>query len=91
MDALREGAASLMCSYQRINNSYGCQNSALMNGVLKQELGFEGFVVCVLSNSKLAFLTTDRSLTGTLNILASDPRTRGSMLLCLKPSSGETT
>jgi beta-glucosidase len=45
MDALREGAASLMCSYQRINNSYGCQNSALMNGILKTELGFEGFVV----------------------------------------------
>ncbi|KAH7355787.1 beta-glucosidase-like protein [Pyrenochaeta sp. MPI-SDFR-AT-0127] len=45
MDALREGAASLMCSYQRANNSYGCQNSKLLNGVLKTELGFEGFVV----------------------------------------------
>jgi beta-glucosidase len=45
MDALREGAGSLMCSYQRINNSYGCQNSKLMNGILKEELGFEGFVV----------------------------------------------
>jgi beta-glucosidase len=45
MDSLREGAASIMCSYQRINNSYGCQNSKLMNGILKQELGFEGFVV----------------------------------------------
>jgi beta-glucosidase len=46
MDALREGAGSLMCSYQRINNSYGCQNSKLLNGILKEELGFEGFVVC---------------------------------------------
>jgi hypothetical protein len=45
MDALREGAGSLMCSYQRINNSYGCQNSKLLNGILKEELGFEGFVV----------------------------------------------
>ncbi|KAF1920656.1 beta-glucosidase-like protein [Ampelomyces quisqualis] len=45
MDAIREGAASLMCSYQRINNSYGCSNSALLNGILKQDLGFEGFVV----------------------------------------------
>jgi beta-glucosidase len=45
MDALREGAGALMCSYQRINNSYGCQNSYLLNGVLKTELGFEGFVV----------------------------------------------
>ena len=34
-----------MCSYQRVNNSYSCQNSALLNGILKTELGFEGFVV----------------------------------------------
>ncbi|OHW92216.1 glycosyl hydrolase family 3 N-terminal domain-containing protein [Colletotrichum incanum] len=45
MDALNEGAASVMCSYNRANNSYGCQNSKLLNGVLKTELGFEGFVV----------------------------------------------
>ncbi|GKT88780.1 glycosyl hydrolase family 3 N terminal domain-containing protein [Colletotrichum tofieldiae] len=45
MDALKEGAASVMCSYNRANNSYGCQNSKLLNGVLKTELGFEGFVV----------------------------------------------
>ncbi len=34
-----------MCSYQRANNSYGCQNSKLLNGILKTEMGFEGFVV----------------------------------------------
>jgi beta-glucosidase len=45
MDALREGAGSVMCSYQRANQSYGCQNSKLLNGILKTELGFEGFVV----------------------------------------------
>lgn len=33
------------CSYQRINNSYGCANSATLNGLLKTELGFQGFVV----------------------------------------------
>ncbi|KAF7596625.1 hypothetical protein BBP40_000547 [Aspergillus hancockii] len=45
MDSLREGVGSVMCSYQRANHSYGCQNSKLLNGVLKTELGFEGFVV----------------------------------------------
>lgn len=45
MDGVREGAVSVMCSYQRVNNSYGCQNSALLNGVLKTEFGFQGFVV----------------------------------------------
>ncbi|KAL2811591.1 glycosyl hydrolase family 3 N terminal domain-containing protein [Aspergillus granulosus] len=44
-DAVRAGAGSAMCSYQRINNSYGCQNSKAMNGLLKGELGFQGFVV----------------------------------------------
>lgn len=34
-----------MCSYQQVNNSYGCQNSKLINGVLKGELGFQGFVL----------------------------------------------
>ena len=33
-----------MCSYNRVNNSYSCQNSKLLNGLLKTELGFEGFV-----------------------------------------------
>ncbi|KAK3991518.1 beta-glucosidase 1 [Cladorrhinum sp. PSN332] len=46
MDALKEGqAGAVMCSYQRANHSYACQNSKLLNGVLKGELGFEGFVV----------------------------------------------
>ncbi|KAG7139452.1 beta-glucosidase A like protein [Verticillium longisporum] len=44
-DAVRAGAGSVMCSYQQINNSYGCQNSHLLNGLLKDELGFQGFVL----------------------------------------------
>lgn len=34
-----------MCSYNRLNNSYACQNSKTLNGLLKEELGFQGFVV----------------------------------------------
>ena len=34
-----------MCSYNQINNSYGCQNSYMLNYLLKNELGFQGFVV----------------------------------------------
>ncbi|CAI7676432.1 unnamed protein product [Penicillium pancosmium] len=44
-DAVLAGSASIMCSYQRINNSYGCQNSKTLNGLLKTELGFQGYVV----------------------------------------------
>lgn len=34
-----------MCSYQQVNNSYACQNSKILNGILKGELGFQGFVM----------------------------------------------
>ncbi|TVY84124.1 putative beta-glucosidase M [Lachnellula suecica] len=44
-DAVHAGAAAVMCSYNRLNNSYSCQNSKALNGLLKTELGFEGFVV----------------------------------------------
>ncbi|OJJ87957.1 glycoside hydrolase family 3 protein, partial [Aspergillus glaucus CBS 516.65] len=44
-DAVRAGNASVMCSYQRINNSYGCQNSKTLNSLLKGELGFQGYVI----------------------------------------------
>jgi beta-glucosidase-like glycosyl hydrolase len=44
-DAVKAGVASVMCSYNMVNNSYACGNSKLMNGVLKDELGFQGFVM----------------------------------------------
>ncbi|KAG7806207.1 hypothetical protein KL921_004935 [Ogataea angusta] len=44
-DAIKAGAGSVMCSYNRINNSYACENSKVMNGLLKEELAFQGFVV----------------------------------------------
>lgn len=34
-----------MCVYNRANASYGCQNSKLLNGILKDELAFQGYVV----------------------------------------------
>jgi beta-glucosidase len=44
-NVVHAGSGSIMCSYNRVNNSYSCQNSKLLNGILKTELGFEGFVV----------------------------------------------
>ena len=43
-NAAKAKVASFMCSYQRINGSYGCQNSKSQNGLLKGELGFQGYV-----------------------------------------------
>jgi beta-glucosidase len=44
-NGVRAGTASIMCSYNRLNGSYGCQNSKTINGLLKTELGFQGYVV----------------------------------------------
>lgn len=44
-DAVRAGVGSVLCSYTQVNNSYGCQNSKIINNLLKGELGFQGFVV----------------------------------------------
>ncbi|OAP62570.1 beta-glucosidase [Fonsecaea erecta] len=44
-NGVRAGTASIMCSYNRVNGSYGCQNSKTLNGLLKTELGFQGYVM----------------------------------------------
>lgn len=44
-NSVRAGVAAIMCSYNRMNGSYACQNSKLQNGILKEELGFQGYVM----------------------------------------------
>ncbi|KAJ9110449.1 hypothetical protein QFC19_001575 [Naganishia cerealis] len=44
-EAVRAGTSSVMCSYNRINGTHGCANSDALNGLLKTELNFQGFVV----------------------------------------------
>ncbi|HZC65568.1 MAG TPA: glycoside hydrolase family 3 C-terminal domain-containing protein [Candidatus Dormibacteraeota bacterium] len=38
-------AGAVMCSYNRINGDYGCENSYLLNSVLKNDWKFKGFVI----------------------------------------------
>ncbi|KAJ4235417.1 hypothetical protein NW760_004958 [Fusarium oxysporum] len=44
-NAVHANAAAVMCSYQRINGSYACQNSKILNGLMKKELGFQGYIM----------------------------------------------
>lgn len=44
-DTVRSGAGAVMCARSQVNNTYACENSYLMNNLLKEELGFQGFVV----------------------------------------------
>lgn len=44
-NAVRAKVSSMMCAYNRINGSYACQNSKAQNGLLKGELGFQGYIM----------------------------------------------
>ncbi|KAF2752755.1 hypothetical protein EJ05DRAFT_471102 [Pseudovirgaria hyperparasitica] len=44
-DSVAAGVGCIMCSYQRVNGTYACENENLLNGLLKDELQFPGFVL----------------------------------------------
>jgi beta-glucosidase-like glycosyl hydrolase len=44
MDAIKAGVGAVMTSYNDVNGSACSQNSKLINGVLKDEFGFQGLV-----------------------------------------------
>ncbi|KAI0967190.1 glycoside hydrolase family 3 protein [Xylaria arbuscula] len=44
-DAVHANVASVMCSYNKINGTWACENDGTINKLLKQELGFKGYVM----------------------------------------------
>ncbi|KAH7344459.1 glycoside hydrolase family 3 protein [Rhizoctonia solani] len=48
LKAVQAGVASFMCSY--INGTYACENSNVLNNLLKSELGFQGCTLLIFSN-----------------------------------------
>ncbi|KAG9128108.1 hypothetical protein FRC07_004724 [Ceratobasidium sp. 392] len=45
LKSVQAGVASFMCSYNQINGTYACENSKVLNQLLKTELGFQGYVM----------------------------------------------
>jgi beta-glucosidase len=43
--AVAADVASVMCSYNLVNNSWACQNAETLNGILKTDFGFQGYVM----------------------------------------------
>jgi len=43
--AVKAGAGAFMCSYNRVNGVYACENNKLLNKDLKGEMGFHGIVM----------------------------------------------
>lgn len=42
--AIRAGVAAIMCSYNRINGTYACGNESTLTRILRDQIGFKGFV-----------------------------------------------
>jgi beta-glucosidase len=62
------GAGAVMCSYNKINGTYGCENSYTLTDVLKKDFGFKGFVVsdwgATQSTTKAAMAGLDIEMPG---------------------------
>jgi len=43
-DAVAAGVSSIMCSYNKVNGHSACGNNDTLNKILKDEIGFKGFV-----------------------------------------------
>ncbi|KAF2424833.1 glycoside hydrolase family 3 protein [Tothia fuscella] len=44
-DAVRANVASIMCSYNKLNGTWACENDKVLNKLLKTELDFKGYVM----------------------------------------------
>ncbi|KAM0343549.1 hypothetical protein ACHAPU_008444 [Fusarium lateritium] len=44
-DAVKAGTTGIMCSCNRVNQTYACENERLLDGILKTELGFKGYIM----------------------------------------------
>ena len=44
-DAVQANVAPVMCSYNKANSTYACENDKLMSGLSKNELDFQGYVM----------------------------------------------
>jgi beta-glucosidase len=44
VEAVRAGVSSIMCSYNRVNGRFACDNADTLKTLLKGEMGFKGFV-----------------------------------------------
>ena len=42
--AVKAGVSSIMCSYNRVNGTFACGNSGTLTKILRDQIGFKGFV-----------------------------------------------
>ncbi|WVW82363.1 hypothetical protein I302_104370 [Kwoniella bestiolae CBS 10118] len=45
LKAVQADVSSVMCSYNLLNGTWACENPELLNGILKEDFGFQGYVM----------------------------------------------
>jgi beta-glucosidase len=82
-NAVHAGTASVMCAYSRLNQTYSCANSEILNTILKDELAFPGYVVSDwgATHSTVDFANGGLDLEMPGNVTASIPSYFGDKLL----------
>ncbi len=72
-EGIRAGVGAVMAAYNAVNGSACSQNSYLINGILKDELGFQGFVMsdwlAQISGVASALAGLDMSMPGDINTI----------------------
>ena len=66
MRAVAADVAAVMCSYNLVNNTWACQNSETLNGILKTDFGFQGYVMSDWSATHSGVLSASSGLDMTM-------------------------
>lgn len=61
-DGVKNGLGAVMCAMTLVNNTASCENSDLLNGLLKTELGFPGMVYPDVNGQKTALGSVEGGL-----------------------------
>ncbi|KAM0715730.1 hypothetical protein Q7P37_009230 [Cladosporium fusiforme] len=61
-DAVRAGMGAVMCAMNRVNGTLSCENSKLINGLLKEELGFPGLVMPDVNSQSTSYGSANAGL-----------------------------
>ncbi|KAG9258775.1 glycoside hydrolase family 3 protein [Emericellopsis atlantica] len=67
-DAVKSGVAATMCSYNKLDGTWACENDHVMNELLKGQLGYQGYIMtdwgAQHSNAPAANAGLDMSMPG---------------------------
>ena len=61
-DGARAGMGAVMCGMTLVNGTLSCENSALVNGLLKEQLGFPGLVLPDVNSQTTSYKSANTGL-----------------------------